>query len=198
MNRTDLEKLVRVLRALVTGAFVCNIAALFFVPVLVVLSPKEVLEMGWQDLSYFMGWAIPPEDDIMRFPVVLVLLLSGVAVWESAYHAVLTCFLWVCGACTAVILWQARNVLGTMLGGTPFVAENAGYLRRACAACLVISFASALRTVWGFFYYKSLEPLLTYNFLFCPLFLMGGLLFLVMSALFRQAAELKEEHDLTI
>ena len=38
----------------------------------------------------------------------------------------------------------------------------------------------------------------TYNTLFIPIFLMGGLLFLVMSALFRQAAELKEDQDLTI
>ena len=34
--------------------------------------------------------------------------------------------------------------------------------------------------------------------LFVPAFFMAGLLFLVMSALFRQAAELKEDQDLTI
>ena len=52
--------------------------------------------------------------------------------------------------------------------------------------------------MWGFGYYASLRPLFTYNALFCPVFLMGGLLCLVMSALFRQAAELKAENDLTI
>lgn len=40
--------------------------------------------------------------------------------------------------------------------------------------------------------------LFTYNTLFIPAFFMGGLLFLVMSALFQQAAELKEDQDLTI
>ena len=40
--------------------------------------------------------------------------------------------------------------------------------------------------------------LLTYNALFVPIFILGGLLCLVMSALFRQAAELKAENDLTI
>ena len=40
--------------------------------------------------------------------------------------------------------------------------------------------------------------MLTYNALFVPIFLMGGLLFMVMCALFRQAVELKAENDLTI
>ena len=48
------------------------------------------------------------------------------------------------------------------------------------------------------FYYGSIAPLLTYNALFVPIFILGGLLCLVMSALFRQAAELKAENDLTI
>ncbi|MFQ9916530.1 MAG: DUF2975 domain-containing protein [Flavonifractor plautii] len=52
--------------------------------------------------------------------------------------------------------------------------------------------------VWGLFYYGSVAPLLTYNALFVPIFILGGLLCLVMSALFRQAAELKAENDLTI
>ena len=41
-------------------------------------------------------------------------------------------------------------------------------------------------------------PLFTYNALFIPGFFMAGLLFQVMSALFRQASELKEDQDLTI
>lgn len=89
-----------------------------------------------------------------------------------ALLAVLAVFLLVCGSYTAFILWQA--------------------------GCFVISIAALCRTVWGFFYYQSLEPLLTYNFLFCLLFFMGGLLFLVMSALFQQAAEMREEQELTI
>ena len=52
--------------------------------------------------------------------------------------------------------------------------------------------------VFSLFYYRSLQPLATYNALFVPIFAMFGLLCLVMSALFRQAAELKAENDLTI
>lgn len=42
------------------------------------------------------------------------------------------------------------------------------------------------------------RPLATYNALFVPIFTMFGLLCLVMSALFRQATEMKAENDLTI
>ena len=71
-------------------------------------------------------------------------------------------------------------------------------LRRAAVCCFLISAAALIRLLWGFWYYASILPLLTYNALFVPVFFMGGLLCLVMSALFRQAAELKAENDLTI
>ena len=61
-----------------------------------------------------------------------------------------------------------------------------------------ISGAALLRTIWGLFYYRSAGPLLTYNALFVPVFLVAGLGCMVMSALFRQAAEMKAENDLTI
>ena len=76
--------------------------------------------------------------------------------------------------------------------------DNAKSLKRAAVCCFVISGAALARLIWGFAYYQSIAPLLTYNALFVPIFLMGGLLFMVMSALFRQAAELKAENDLTI
>ena len=52
--------------------------------------------------------------------------------------------------------------------------------------------------VFGLLFSRSLAPLLTSNALFVPIFAMFGLLCLIMSALFRQAAELKAENDLTI
>ena len=52
--------------------------------------------------------------------------------------------------------------------------------------------------LWRLLYFHSPASLFSYNTLFVPLFAMGGLLCMVISALFRQAAELKEENDLTI
>ena len=68
----------------------------------------------------------------------------------------------------------------------------------AVVLVVVIAAAALGRVIWGVAHYQSLRPLATYNALFVPLFAMAGLLCLVMSALFRQAAELKEDQDLTI
>ena len=91
-----------------------------------------------------------------------------------------------------------KRQLDTILAGNTFTFENAANMRRAAVCCFLISAAALGRTVWGLCFYRSLMPLLTYNALFVPIFLMAGLLCMVMSALFRQAAELKAENDLTI
>ena len=80
----------------------------------------------------------------------------------------------------------------------PFAASNAVGLRRAAWACFLIAGAALARVIFSVCYYRSPLPLASYNALFVPMFAMGGLLCLVMSALFRQAAELKAENDLTI
>ena len=100
--------------------------------------------------------------------------------------------------CPAVILWQGRRVLRTILRGQPFSMENAVSLRRAAVSSFIISAAALLRTIFSICTYHTLFPLVTYNALFVPIFAMAGLLCLVMSALFRQAAEIKAENDLTI
>ena len=90
-------------------------------------------------------------------------------------------------------------MLGAILRGEPFSMENAVSLRRAAVSSFVISLAALIRA--------GVQPVLvpvpgaaslTYNALFVPIFAMAGLLCLVMSALFRQAAEMKAENDLTI
>lgn len=180
MEKTGVQKLAGVLKILVTITFLCNLIVLPLVPGLAGISveadPRSLglgpfLAACWQYL-----WRV----------------------WRVEYTAVLAVFLLFCGTCSAVILWQGRRVLDTILKADTFTFENAANLRRAAVCCFLISAASLLRTVWGLFYYVSLAPLLTYNALFCPICLMGGLLCLVMSALFRQAAELKAENDLTI
>lgn len=127
-----------------------------------------------------------------------VFLAAWPAVWTRLDTALLTLFYWLCGGCTAVILWQAKRVLDTILTQTPFLRANAGALKRAAVCCWVISGAALVRLVLWLWSEGNVRPLFTYTALFIPAFFMGGLLFLVMSALFRQAAELKEDQDLTI
>ena len=199
MEQTSVQKLARVLRVLVMIAFVCNLVALVMVPMVAcmygAMSVGEMINWGMEGLSYLFGMESTPEGYI---PFTMMFCISWVGIWGSALTAVLAVFLWVCGVCTAVILWQARRVLDTVLKGKPFVLDNARNLKRAAVCCFVISGAALARLIWGFAYYQSVAPLLTYNALFVPIFLMAGLVCMVMSALFRQAAELKAENDLTI
>ena len=118
--------------------------------------------------------------------------------WQDTASLSLTLFLVVSGICTAVILWQGRRVLQTILRGEPFSMENAHSLRRAAICSFTIALAALARVAFNLWFFRSLAPLFTYNALFVPIFAMAGLLCLVMSALFRQAAEMKAENDLTI
>ena len=195
LEMTSVQKLAKVLKILVIIVFVCNLIALLAVPVMALLTPREAVEGGMEGLSYLFGGEPVPDDYI---PFTAVFLGSWLVVWTKGYTAVLTVFLWACGICTAIILWQARRVLDTILAGETFSLKNAANMKRAAVCCLIISAAALVRLIWSFFHYKSIAPLLTYNALFVPIFAMGFLLFMVMSALFRQAAELKEENDLTI
>ena len=197
MEQTSVQKLARVLRVMVVVVFVCNLIVLFFVPALAGL----MAENRWdgQALERIMEGG-PYQNMFFQFvlygwhPAIWMLALAG----EDFYWPVLTLFLLSCGTCTAVILWQGKRVLDTILKGDPFVMDNAKSMKTAAMCCFAISGAALARLAWGFAYYRSIAPLLTYNALFVPIFLMGGLLFLVMSALFRQAAGIKAENDLTI
>lgn len=195
MKKIDVKQLARVLRVLVIIVFICNLIALFFVPAIVIMSPGGMVESIVRDWNIWVSGE-DPGDIYYPFPVFF--LLSWLGMFTEPYYAVLVLLLLLCGVGTAIILWQAKRVLDTITKGNPFTLDNAGNLKRAAVCCFTISGAALARLVCGLVYYKNTAPLLTYNALFVPLFLMGGLLFMVMSALFRQAAELKEENDLTI
>lgn len=195
VERKNVMRVARVLKILVTLTFLANIVVWFLVPVMVCLSPDRTLISMAEGMSYLLGWEKAPEG---YFPFLLSFFGSWILVWTEAYSAVLALFLMLCGVCTAVILWQGRRVLDTILRGTPFCGENAGNLKRAAVCCFLISAFALARVLWGVWFFQSVRPLLTYCGLFVPIFLMSGLLCLVMSALFRQAAQIKAENDLTI
>lgn len=191
MEKTNVQKLAKILKVLVTITFVCNLIALPLVPGIVGIGSEYGL------------WGAAEEFGVFGPEFGPLLLLAACwqylfRVWRSEYTAVLAFFLMACGVCTAVILWQARKVLDTILVGNPFQKKNRESLKRAAVCCFVISAAALVRMIWRLVYFNSPVSLFSYNTLFVPLFAMGGLLCMVMSALFRQAAELKEENDLTI
>ena len=194
MERTPVQKLAQVLKVLVLITFVCNIITLFLVPGLVGI---------WAEGGVIAFSGLNPFAERSALRLAALFLAACIQfltrIWRyGGYCVMLTLFLWACGICTAAILWQGKRVLDTILKGDPFTLGNAANLKRAAVCCFAISGAALARLIWGFVTYQSILPLLTYNALFVPIFLMAGLLCMVMSALFRQAAELKAENDLTI
>jgi len=131
-------------------------------------------------------------------PYVTLLVLFFREHAQIAYWMLLVAGFWVCGGCTAVILWQAKKILDTILAGEPFRVTNARAMNRAAAACWVITAAAVVRLGVETVMFSNPIHLFSYNTVLIPCFFMVGLLFKVMSALFRQAAELKEDQDLTI
>jgi len=179
---------------MVLAVLAVNLVCMLFVPGMAVLclDRDTLADPEWREA---INWALH-ENGLLWIGVVC---LGGFrSIFAYAPAGVLSLFFWVCGTCTAVILWQAKKVLDTVLKGDPFQISNARSLKRAAVCCWVISGAALARLVLWLGIERNPAPLFTYNTLFVPAFLMGGLLFQVMSALFRQAAELKEDQDLTI
>lgn len=198
MTPVSIQKAAKILNLLMLIALVCNIIMIYLVPVAVV----SLEHTGGTGLlagaaEYLSGFLHPGEDDILSAGAAAS-MLAWFWCWKSPTALALTLFLVISGICTAVILCQGRRVLATILQGTPFSLENAAALRRAACAAFIIAVAALVRVVFSICFFSSPLPLLTYNALFVPIFAMFGLLCLVMSALFRQAAELKAENDLTI
>lgn len=195
MEKTAVQKLAAVLRLMVWIIFAVNLLCLVLVPGFAALAAEG--GMAASVLDYL-------KNELTGYPAhtlghILMFFASCLwAVWLDRNSAVLTVFFWLCGVCTALILWQAKKVLDTILEGTPFRMSNARSLKRAAVCCWVISAAALARLILWLGFEGNPAPLFTYNALFIPAFLMAGLLFQVMSALFRQAAELKEDQDLTI
>lgn len=196
MKTVSAQKIAKALNVMVLIALVCNLIALYLVPTAVFIGREGLLE-GM--LTYFGGIFFPGEDDIVAAAVAgsAIIWVIGWAEFD-AYQLALTLFLVFAGIQTALILRQARRVLKTVLRGEPFSMENAVSLNRAAFSCFLIAAAALARVVFSVCYYQSPRPLATYNALFVPMFAMGGLLCCVCSALFRQAAEMKAENDLTI
>lgn len=186
---------------LVVAVLAMNLLCLLLVPGVVAYvsdgGPAALVQAAQAELqSWLNAWQ--GREAETHFPMLVVFLAAWPAVWTHLDTALLTLFYWLCGGCTAVILWQAKRVLDTILTRTPFLRANAGALKRAAVCCWMISGAALVRLVLWLWSEGNVWPLFTYTALFIPAFFMGGLLFLVMSALFRQAAELKEDQDLTI
>ena len=195
MEYTHIQKIAKALRILVIIVFVCNLLALLLVPGLAALSADGGIDLVAHAVLAALKQPGHEGQGLTSLPLFMV--LAWVGVWSETYTILMTVFLWICGISTAIILWQAKRVLDRIMKAEIFSDANAVNLRRAAICCFVISATSLLwaicRAVLG-----GIFELFSLSTLFFPVFFLAALLFLVMSALFRQAAELKAENDLTI
>ncbi len=199
MRSKKIQRLAGMLEVLVALALAVNILAVLMVPAFVLTDPDHFLNGAWKMLERLLH---PGEDDVAAAGWAGLFLgwffaLPDIVTLREADTAGLMLFFGGCGLCTAVILRQAWDILAGIRRGQPFRMDNARAMARAAVCCWVIAGLALVRCLWGL-RPGDLSPLFTRNALFIPVFFTGGLLCMVMSALFRQAAELKEDRDLTI
>lgn len=192
MEQTGARKLAKVLKVLVLITFICDLVILVFVPGLAGIRAEGALEDLMELTPCENPWEVPPRVAIL---FLMVCWQYFFRVWREPYAAVLTVFLWACGTCAAIVLWQARHVLDTIIAGNPFQDRNAKSLKVAAGCFFAISLSALARLFIQLGWFRRATA---YNALFIPVFAIAGLLCLVMATLFRQAAELKEDSDLTI
>ena len=190
MEKTAVQKLAAVVRVLVTVVLVCNIIALLLAPGIAGLVATGGIKVVVGDLS------IRGQGALRWYATFFT--EAWVYVWTELYLAIVTVYLLICGICTAVILWQARRVLGTVLRSEPFSLCNACSMRRAAVCCFVVSAVALIYEVFCLCFYRNEAVFLAVSIVVMFVFFIAGLICLVMSALFRQAAEMKAEQDLTI
>lgn len=196
MEKTGVQKLAKVLRWLVIFSYIVVLIAMAWAPGITVLLVEGGPEMVRRA---FLAALEQPGYEGQGFSSLSAFMTNAVwAVWLQLDTALLILTYWLWGICALIILRQARKVLDTILKSQPFQLSNARCLKWAAVCCWIIAGSALVRMAAGLWVEENLKPLFAYNTLFIPVFFMAGLLFMVMSALFRQAAELKEDQDLTI
>ena len=143
MEQTNVQKLARVLRVLVLLVLACNLVCLLLVPGIAGLlaqgGPGQ-LRLWTLGLGQYLSAGTAEGYGVHNVGHMLLFFAgSWQWVWSDASAAAVTLFLWLCGICTAVILWQAKRVLDTILQGNPFQKANARALKRAAVCCFVIA-----------------------------------------------------------
>ena len=191
MKRTKTERLADLLTVLSCLMLVGDMALILASPALVYFRLGDPAAMSFAQLRATFAYDF--DDGLGN--LLRILLREA---WEQPATLALTLFLLLCGLGAAYVLIQGIRVIAAVADGEPFSLQNAASFRRAAAGCFFIALAAMVRTVWNIWQLGSPEPLMTYSALLIPSFLMGGFLCLLLSALFRQAAEMKAENDLTI
>lgn len=158
---------------LATVLFYLVFCAIIFDLILTILSP------WWLKVAYEKGYA-------EIFPMYDIRLWNTLPSGDYMYMLIFVIF---CGIAISIALFQGAKLLLNVKKGEPFKKENAESLQTAAICAFALSIIFALKM----FYTASMLTIIS-----IILFGGGGLLLMVFSELFREAAVIKEENDLTI
>lgn len=103
------------------------------------------------------------------FPCLILLYLSGIPM--------------------LIIVWQFIKLFDSLKKSQPFIMENARHLKMASWCCAIIS----VEYVVGIYVFHSI-----FTLIITGIFLIAWIGLSILSELFKQAVEFKEENDLTI
>lgn len=98
-------------------------------------------------------------------------------------------FLYVTGFFALLIVYEMRRIFKTLNRKNPFIMDNAKSLKRIAVSSFIIAFAYIIKII---FYNSFLTIILA------MVFVIAGLFSIILAEVFRQAAMVKEENDLTI
>jgi hypothetical protein len=106
------------------------------------------------------------------------------------------------GISSLAILYYLRKIVGTLIKVTPFVSDNVRSLERISVCCFIITTSYII----NFFCNKQYKDfdIISYDFtgihtdFEALIFFFAGCFLLILSKVFQQAVQVKEENDLTI
>jgi hypothetical protein len=145
------------------------------------------------DLIYIGGIAIT-----LTLPISLKwyldFILSGIGEGyfmtgrRERYYFLLV-FLFITGVLALIIVNEIRKIFKTLNKKNPFIMDNAISLKRVAVSSFLISFAYVIKII----FYNSF-----FTIIIAMIFVIAGLFSIILAEVFRQAAVVKQENDLTI
>lgn len=126
---------------------------------------------------------------ILFLPVIVKYYIEFLRLDLIEYYFPCLALLYSSGIPMLVIVYEFILIFGSLTKNTPFIIENAKYLKIASICCGII----CIEYVFGIYVFKSIFTLIIVG-----IFLIAYLGLYILSELFKQAVEFKEENDLTI
>ncbi|MBZ9688775.1 DUF2975 domain-containing protein [Clostridium estertheticum] len=135
--------------------------------------------------------------------IMLKQTLTEKAVDMSSGRFIITCILFIIGGISVIlILFNLRKIVNSLINVTPFIRDNVLCLKRISLLCFSVSVCYALNFFingqyknYNFAYVDSSGIHTDIEFL---IFFFAGWFILILSQVFKQAVEVKEENEFTI